>query len=157
MTEPTKSPAGGDEKAAALEAYNAVVADAELSDIRLVSVDFRIRPEYYDLVRNEKVKKLKLKRTFAGEFSNFSFDPKTKMLGGQFEWSISTVSARKKPLQVTVVYFIAYKNVPDVDITHSKAFISRVGRFATYPYFRALVSQLSWESKANLPTMPVLK
>ena len=72
-------------KASALEAYNAVVADAELSDIRLVLVDFRIKPEYYTLIRDEKTKKVKLKRNFSSDLTNFFCDPKTKMLGGQFE------------------------------------------------------------------------
>ncbi len=51
------------------------------------------------------------------------------------------------------------KGITLMEVTSDEAvlvFVERVGKFATYPYFRAHCSQLSWESGADLPILPVI-
>lgn len=157
MSDPATPASKEEAKAAALAAYNSVVENAELQDIRLVSLDFSVQPEYYAALRRSPVAKKQLKKVYDSGFSQFAYDSKTKILGGSFDWLITISESRKKLLVVKVSYKVTYRNVPDVGDVHSAAFVRRVGKFATYPYFRALVAQLSWEAKAELPVMPVLK
>lgn len=139
---------------AAVSAYNEVVASAELADITLVFVNFVVKPGYYQLSVDDPSK---LKRGFHSDFKAFSYDAKRRRLGGQFDWSIDVSFARKKLLQIKASYVITYDDVPDVGDAHVEAFVKRVGRFATYPYVRNLAAILSWESRAELPILPVLK
>lgn len=142
------------EREAALAAYNEIVEKAELVSITLVATNFLAKPEYYKALSDDDEK---LRRGYGSTFSGFSYDGTSQALSGQFEWGIEATLGRKKLLHVKATYFIVYEDVPDVGNEHAEAFIKRVGKFATYPYFRALVSQISAESRANLPIMPVLK
>lgn len=143
------------ERAAAVAAYNEVVASADLNDITLIFVNFVVKPGYYQAMAGDDVSKLR--RGFHSDFKAFSYDPEQNRLGGQFDWTIDVSYSRKKLLQIKASYVVTYDNVPDVGNTHIEAFIKRVGRFATYPYLRNLTSHLSWESRAELPVLPVLK
>lgn len=145
------------EKEAALAAYNSVVADAELRDITLIFTTFVIKPDYYKLALEDEDTASKVKRELDSNFSAFTYDAERRLLGGQFDWSVEATFGRRKLLNARASFIVSYENVPDVDGVHMEAFIKRVGRFATYPYFRSLVSQFSWESKAELPPLPVLK
>jgi preprotein translocase subunit SecB len=79
------------------------------------------------------------------------------ILAGDFKWHVDVRKGKQKLVSVTATYSIIYRNVPRVEEEHAQAFLSRVGRFATYPYFRALVARLSAEANANLPILPVLR
>ena len=140
------------EKEAALEAYNEIVENAELGDIRLVELHFDVKPVYYDDDGRPKHK-----AKFNCNISNISYDEEPASLGGLIEWSVSIEMGRKKLLSIKAAYIVIYDNVPNVGQNHSEAYFRKVGRFATYPYFRSVVSQLSWASRAELPTLPVLK
>lgn len=144
-------------KAAALEAYNRVVEHAELLDIRLTDFKFGIKPQYYDAIDQEADGKLALARAFDHDVVDVGFNPSVGALGGRFIWSLVVKRKQTKLLTVDASFFVAYKDVPDVEQEHAEAYLRKVGRFATYPYFRSLVSQMSWESAAYLPVMPVLK
>lgn len=140
------------EREAALEAYNEVVESAELGDIRLVEMDFKVKPTYF-----EESERPKHRAKFNCNISNIAYDAESASLGGMIEWTVGIELGRKKLLSVKAVYIVIYDSVPNVDQIHIDAFFKKVGRFATYPYFRSAVSQLSWASRADLPTLPVLK
>ncbi|MBM6397883.1 hypothetical protein JQC79_19205 [Ochrobactrum anthropi] len=139
----------------AVKSYNAIVKEAELIDIRLVGFNFKMQPQYYEYTDGGK--KGKSKKSFGVEISPVNYDPDTTSLGSEFEWRLEVTGGKRKLLTITANYFVVYGNVPAVGAEHHKTFMQRVGRFATFPYFRSLVSQMSWESKAELPILPVLK
>lgn len=140
-----------------VEIYNDLVAKAEIGDIRLVEMKYSVKPEYFGALHRERNDELQLTRSFEGVLTDVRYDENTKTLGGQFDWTTKVISGRKKLLQCEAKYFVIYERVPPTDIVVAEKYLLRVGRFATYPYFRSLVSQLSWESQADLPIMPVLK
>lgn len=140
------------EKAQALAAYNQIVDKAEIGDIRLIGLNFDIKPAYYS---GDDAGKRKAK--FNCDIHDVSYDAESQVLGGIFEWTISVTEGRKKVLTVTAHYFAVYDDTPDVGFEHCEAFFKKVGRFATYPYFRGVVAQLSWASRADLPILPVLR
>lgn len=140
-----------------VEAYNDLVAKAEIGDIRLVDVKYSVKPEYFIALHRERREEIHLNRSFEGVLSDVRYDEKTKTLGGQFDWTTKVISGRKKLLYCEAKYFVIYEGVPSYDMEVAEKYLLRVGRFATYPYFRSLVSHMSWESQADLPIMPVLK
>jgi hypothetical protein len=143
----------------AVRAYDAVVAKAELREIKLIGLNFNIKPKFFaeaDLESSDK-KAGSLNSTFESTFPTAFYDSKDSYLGGQINWSAVVKKGRSKIVSIEAVYLILYSGVPEVEEEHALAFLRRVGRFATYPYFRALVSRLSSESGLDLPILPVLK
>lgn len=137
--------------------YNGLVRDAELADIRLVDLKFNVKPEYFAGLRDEAEGKKALTRAFDSTISDLFHEEEARTIGGQFDWVTEVRSGKKKLLRIEARFLVVYGNVPEVSHEAKERYIQRVGRFATYPYFRSLVSQLAWESKAELPIMPVLK
>lgn len=140
-----------------VQEYNNLVHEAELTDIRLVDLKFNAKPAYFAALRGENEGGKALVRAFDGKMSDIFYDKELSTLGGQFDWVTEVKVGGKKLLKVEARYLVVYGNVPSAPEKTRERYIQRVGKFATYPYYRALVSQISWESKTELPVMPVLK
>jgi hypothetical protein len=146
----------GSERARKLAAYDKVAAQAQLLDIRLVSSKFSVKPRYYIVTEGDSEKdKASLKRGFTWNHSPILFEGGS--LVGFFAWSVSVKKGNMKLLSAEATYYIGYTDVPDVEEEPALAFLARVGRIATYPYFRNYVAQMSWAAQAELPIMPVLR
>jgi len=137
--------------------YSEVVHEARLRDILLVQSQFFVVPEFHA----EKDAKL----SFKWDIGEPSFDPKAGVVSSMFQWVLEARSPaageddhteRPPLLTLSCHYFIVYDNLEDCDGEAAKAFVRRVGTFATYPYFRAFASQLAWASGTNFPPLPIL-
>jgi preprotein translocase subunit SecB len=157
MTDKSVSSAEAKQKSPAVIAYDAVVSGAELQDIKMVGLKFQINPKFFADIGTDERGEPNVTPSFGATFATASYDPDDGYLGGQINWSATVKKGRSKAVSIEAVYFIIYAGVPEVEEEHALAFLRRVGRFATYPYFRALVSRLSSESGLNLPILPVLK
>lgn len=144
-------------KSPAVIAYDAVVAGSELRDIKMVGLKFKINPKFFSETDFTDEEASTVTPIFGSTYTTAFYDSKDGLLGGQISWSASVKKGRSKIVSIEAVYIILYGGVPEVEEEHALAFLRRVGRFATYPYFRALVSRLSSESGLNLPILPVLK
>lgn len=143
---------------AAVAAYNAVVADSVLADLRLTESRFKVQKSYLAVrSREREMRKSLTKRAFDTELLSPFYSAEKGILAGDFRWTVDVRKGKQKLVSVTATYSIIYKNVPKVEDEHAQAFLLKVGRFATYPYFRALVSRLSAEANADLPILPVLR
>jgi hypothetical protein len=141
--------------AAQLEAtdnYNAVVAQAQLADISLMSLHFNVEPQIFAHLRE-------LKLSFDVEVSGISQHdkPQDDFVSGVFEWSVEGRHNDKVLLSIEASWFVMYRGVGGQQPKAIEAFVDRVGRFASYPYFRSLVAQISWSSNIELPILPVLR
>lgn len=148
---------GSAEKAAAVAAYDKIVESVELVDVRMMDVKFSVKPKYYSALEAERKGKGQLIRGYDGGVVNVTYDAELLVASARIDWHTEVTKGKSKLLNVEATYYIMYRHVPDVGETHINAYLSKVGRFATYPYFRGLVAHLSWESSADLPVMPVLK
>ena len=139
------------------ESYSAVAEAAEISDISLIYCQFDMQPEY----RSEKGKAEEsgknLRMFFGPSYSSLAYQPDIGAVGAVITWELSVKSGRRKILKLRCDYTCIYHGLEDKDEEAAKAFLRRVGRFATFPYFRSFASQLSWSSGAELPTLPILK
>lgn len=134
--------------------YDLIVERANLLDIRMNGLDFNIVPDYYQFEKNNFDN---VKFTFEGSFNHINFNRESGILFGEIEWTCKAKNKNRNLLKINATYLIVYIDIPSVSDDPAEGFLKKVGRFATYPYFRSTVSQLSWSSEANIPIMPVLK
>jgi hypothetical protein len=117
-----------------------------------VVLDFHITRE-----QEKKEKKKLTSRSFGDNLSDPIYSAEHHLLAGQFNWEIIVRKGRKKLLTINATYLVSYDNVPDVSEEAAVAFLRKVGRFAAYPYFRALVARLTSDARTDLPILPMLK
>lgn len=132
------------------EVYNKVARSAKLRRIALVRSKFFVIPQYF--IEEEQAKSPKLE--YQAQMHNPNFDADRGTASCEWHWVIASKSKRKVTLTAEAIYVIVYSGLKECDSEAVTAYMRRVGRFATYPYFRARVSQLSWESGTNLPVLP---
>ncbi|MCB2114450.1 MAG: hypothetical protein R3C42_05975 [Parvularculaceae bacterium] len=132
--------------------YNRLIDAAELQDIRLVSSNFFVEPEYYDPNNAEN-------RVFGIEDSitEPEFDDESNALFAAFEFIVKVQIEEKLLLSCTASYVVGFRIEGQFDLDLMKYFARRIGRNATYPYFRDHAAQLSWASGAQLPILPIMK
>src|SRR5207302_781372 len=115
------------------EAYNTVARAAKLSGITLIRSNFRMDLDYFGLMDKEDKPKPRYGGTFQKEF----FNETAGRAACEWNWSISITHERKKLLSLEVVYLVIYTGLADCAEEYVTRYMRRVGRFATYPYFRA--------------------
>jgi len=129
--------------------YNHVVDNAELVTIQLRRHEFDVDGEFYN---PDAGKRLSFDKACLG----CNYDEETSMVAGTFRFSVGAKAGRKTVLKSVADYLVVYEFGEPVDENAAKAFCSRVGLFAAYPYYRALVSSLSASANLNLPTLPMM-
>lgn len=73
-------------------------------------------------------------------------------------FSIEAKELNRKLLKCKCDYNVIYGfNEGNISESAARSFGTHIAQFTAYPYFRQHVSQLSWESGADLPILPVLK
>ena len=148
-TPPEKAPQEGTRPPFSPAEYNAVARNAKILSIALMESTFEMKDEYFIDPKSHKF-------VFGSECKQTRYLAKRGIGLGHFICSVSVRHGRKKVLKVRLVYLIMYENLRDKNREAVLAFVELIGKFATYPYFRTHVSQLSWESGANLPVLPVI-
>lgn len=63
---------------------------------------------------------------------------------------------RQRVIHVTAKYFVSYEVAGGCDQATAELFITRVGRLAAYPYFRALAASLVAQAGAQIPPLPIM-
>lgn len=131
------------------EHYNRVVDSASLVTIQLRKHDFDVDAEFYipGLTR-----KLKFERQCSGAL----YDEEAKVVAGTYRFVINAKASRKVVLKSIAEYLVMYEFEEPVDQAAAEAFCKRIGLYAAYPYYRALVAQLSAAANLNLPTLPMI-
>ena len=136
-----------------LEDYNTVARNAKLAAITLLESHFVVKPTYFEL-ENDKIPKEKL--YYEHDFFEFNYTPDHNVASATFRWRVLAKKGRRIDLDLKVNYLIIYEGVESLNTEAVEAFVRKVGKFATYPYFRAHASQVNWESGVKLPVLPVI-
>lgn len=142
----------GEKAAFSSEAYNKVARAAKLQAILLTESRFKVSPDFF--VARQKGEEPNLR--YSSAIATVMFDDEAGIASCEWKWAVVGKTKGKKTLSIEAVYFILYDDLIGCDAEAAKRFLRRVGRFASYPYFRAHVSQTSWESGANLPILPTI-
>lgn len=130
--------------------YTELTIAARLRDIRLISCDYSIKPEVFEALEDFE------NMGFFGEPSGFHFDSETGIMVGHYRWTAEVKLGRKKVLKLVSEYLIAYMGLSGFKEYHARFYFEKVGRFATYPYFRSDFSHHSSASGIMLPPLPSL-
>lgn len=148
-TESPSAVAVGEQTASNTQNYNAVVGAAQLADIILVSSNFKVEPGHFEA---------KAEKSFSYQLSDVKVTVNSEQgrAQGAFTWKVQATYAENTTFMLFATYIAVYVNVLHQQEDSIRAFVRRVGTFATYPYFRSHASHISWASKAELPTLPVL-
>ena len=134
------------------EAYNHVVDSANLRDIKLITSTFYVQPAFFD-ERDRVILSVQSECTDCTEVENgsivafFSFEVKGRLNNDGDDEEIMESSA---------VYLAAYDVASDAQNKEASAFCSKVGLFAAYPYFRALVAHFAGDADLGIPALPLI-
>jgi hypothetical protein len=147
---PKKARAASEGRKVATEDYNAVVANATLRNIRLLSSSFEALPEAFKVDGDERANGV------GYELLAHRYDRETNRLTGMFGFNASSSSGDQNILTVEGEYLIDYELSAPCDEDAAALFIERLGPFAAYPYFRALVALLTGQAGLVSPPLPIL-
>lgn len=131
------------------ELYNHVVDTASLVTIQLRKHYFDVKAEFYSPSAQRKL-------GFERECGGALYDPESQVVAGTYRFVVSAKVARRVVLKSVAEYLVMYEFSSSVDKDAAEAFCKRVGLYAAYPYYRALVSQLSAAANLDLPTLPMI-
>ena len=132
------------------ELYRQVSVAASLRDIKLIKSEYSIKPEVYEALDDLE------NMGFFGEPTGFSFNDVQGVLLGNYQWTSEVKLGRKKVLKFVSEYLIAYSGLNDFEEEYVRFYFEKVGRFATYPYFRSDFSHHVSSSGIFLPPLPSL-
>ena len=147
-----KGDVSGPNAAFVTESYNKVARAAKLEGLVLTGSDFIIHPNYYSPTAENGA----VSFSYDASVDDEIFDAKSGLASCAWTWTVEGKLDDEIVVRVRATYRIFYSELTDCEETAVKRFMNRVGRFATYPYFRAHVSQTSWESSAQLPLLPTI-
>lgn len=141
------------------DSYNSLVRAAKLVTIQLVESSFKVIPEYFSKASTQNKK-----RGFHCDLENITIDLEKGVFWTNFVWRTYVKDGRKTLFKLDCDYLCAYAaeelvpgSVAALEKRNVDLFLERIGKVATYPYFRAMASQYSWAANADLPMLPVLK
>lgn len=136
-----------------VDSYNEVVAKAELAFIRLTDLSFKVDSGFLPANEGDQ----KDSRTFDGKLLDFLYSSDKGLAAGIFKWSVTIRRNRKIVVRHFATYRVLYEGVTDLKEESVRKYVERVGRIASFPYFRALTSHLDVEAGTRLPPLPVLR
>lgn len=91
----------------------------------------------------------------AGVLDSF-LESENGALYGVFSFDVVCRHGRKRVLSVSATYLASYRIEGECDAGACELFIERVGKVATYPYFRGLVASLTAQAGLMMHPLPVL-
>lgn len=133
------------------EAYNEVVAKAQIVDLRLVSSSLEVQPKGLDGNRKGWA------MSVGDELSEWALEKESGRLWGRVAFRASCRDGDETPIEVRGEYLVGYSIDGDADRLAARTFLKRVARFACYPYFRTLFASLTGQANLVFSPLPVLK
>jgi preprotein translocase subunit SecB len=130
--------------------YNSIVARAHLRSIRMTKSQFEMKPEALDIDPDAW-----RHNVVAGVLDSF-LESENGSLYGVFSFEVICRHGRKKVLSISATYLTSYRIQGECDANACELFVERVGKVATYPYFRSLVASLTAQAGLMMQPLPVL-
>lgn len=130
--------------------YNDVVKAAELSTVMLISSEFNVQSDFFTYSDNLELRS-------GAEREDVLVDDEEGFATQVIKFRVSADVDDEVYLEAKATYLVAFTLNERVSEDAVKDFVDRVAVFTAYPYFRARVSQYSWEANAELPPMPMIK
>ncbi|MDM7927557.1 MAG: hypothetical protein QUV12_02670 [Blastomonas fulva] len=132
------------------QTYNGLVARAHLRGIRMTSSKFDMKPEALELDPDA------WQNNVSASILESFYEQESGMLYGVFGFEVVCKYARKKVLSINANYLISYLIIGECEKAACELFVERVGKIATYPYFRSLVASITSQAGLVMRPLPVL-
>lgn len=137
--------------------YSRVVKSAQLREILLLGSSFDVDRSFMEGLEPENDDGISLDFTYGTDVPGVKYDSEKGVLVGQFDWYARAEKDDHKAIGIRGLYAIIYDCDVDLDEEACEQFVLRVGKFATFPYFRQLVGFYGNAASLELPILPVLK
>jgi hypothetical protein len=131
--------------------YNNAVGVANIEQVLLTESKFESKPEYFTADEGEKNFKK------SDSIKSFSINDRGDFCASEIEYSVQIKRGNSILLRVEASYIVIFKFDTPVDEGVARKIVSRIGRYAAYPFFRQHVAQISWESGSDLPILPMIR
>ena len=129
--------------------YNHVARGSELDSIRLLTSKFGIEPEYWDV-------KDQVKLSYGRKIIGCQYSGEDNVVVAIFQYHVEAKHLRKRVISFAAEYGVSYNLAEDATEAAAIGFCKNVGKFAAYPYFRALAAHILTEAGVNLPPLPAI-
>jgi hypothetical protein len=135
------------ERSLLVENYDKVVARAHLRTVRLSNVTFKV---------NDRLGK-QASLFYQVAVSEPTFDQDNGVATIKLRCEAGVRAGKQRLVDCKAIFVVVYEGLEGCDQNAVGRFISRVGKFTGYPYFRSLFAVLTWEAQTAMPPLPVLK
>ncbi len=129
--------------------FQFIARQAKLLDIKLVNSTFKCEDIMFQKDSNPSF-------SLNDKPEAFQYDEETGFAAVQYCWEATAKVGRKVGAKIKTCYWVVYNLPTDSDTDLAYFFLDRVGRVASYPYFRNHVAQRSWEAGVDFPILPVI-
>jgi preprotein translocase subunit SecB len=130
-------------------AYNHVAMGSKLKLISLACSHFDVKSECLSERKNWKL-------NYELSTVACNFDADNSSVTAIFAFEVSAKLGRKTAMKCTAEYAVVYGVPDDSEEEAAEGFCHNVGRYAAYPYFRALVAQFAANANLVLPPLPAI-
>ena len=137
--------------------YIKVVKSAQLKEILLLSSSFDVDRSFLESAEPDEDGDVKLGFTCGAEVPDVRYDATEGIFTGQFDWYAKADKDDHVAIDIRGSYGIVYQCDRDLEKGAVQSFVLRVGKFATFPYFRQLAAFYATSASLGLPILPVLK
>jgi len=134
------------------DVYGGVSRAAKIREVKLIGSTYSVRPEVLSAM--EELDRMDLR--YGGECISYTLEPEDGFAFGTFRWNAEVRFGRKSCVKIKSDYLLVYTDLKNQDATHTEYFFRKVGRFATYPYFRSHFSHHVSETGLLVPPLPTL-
>ena len=139
-----------DPHAADATVYNNLVSRAHLRTIRLTTSKFELKPEALGLDPDG------WRNGISAALAHSFLEAESGSLYGIFAFDVVCRQGRKRVLGISATYLTNYRVEGDCDGDACELFLERVGKIATYPYFRTLVATLTSQAGLLMQPLPIM-
>ena len=139
-----------DPHAADATVYNNLVSRAHLRTIRLTTSKFELKPEALGLDPDG------WRNGLSAALAQSFLEAESGSLYGIFVFDVVCRQGRKRVLGINATYLTNYRVEGDCDDKTCELFLERVGKIATYPYFRTLVATLTSQAGLLMQPLPIM-
>lgn len=129
--------------------YNAVAMSARLRAINLLNSHYDFSPASGAPVSDWKF-------GYGVKVNSCKYDEEKGWVAAVIRYSMSAKHGRKKIINCHADFGVFYSVGEVSNAEAAEGFCNNVGTFAAYPYFRALVANLVWNSGLDIPPMPAI-
>lgn len=131
------------------EEFNNIAKSSVLKGIQLLSSKFD-----YSLAAENADGKLKL--NYGGHATACAYVPEEEAVSAIFEFKVEGKKGRKRVFHLVVEYGVSYSIASGLNPAAAEGYCKNVGRFAAYPYFRALAAHLFADADLRVPPLPAI-